>query len=156
MLTYKKIFYVDADACTGCKMCEMVCSLVHGDGSINPKRSRIRIIENPDKGIFIPQVCNICEDALCIDACPESALSREPKTKTIVIDKNSCTGCGLCAEACEYDAIFIDPLEDIATVCDLCKGKPKCVDYCLQKALIYSSVKEHSLDNNEKEANEEK
>lgn len=153
---YKKIIHVDPDACTGCKMCEMVCSLVHDDNAINPKRSRIRIIEDPDKGIYIPKVCNLCEDPACIEACPESALSRDPETKAIINDKESCTGCGLCVDACDYGAITIDPVDYVANVCDLCRGRPKCVEYCLQEALVYKTPQEHASSRDKKETGKER
>ena len=136
---YPKIIHVHADACTGCKMCEMVCSLVHDKNGINPKNSRISIMEDADKGIYIPVVCQLCSDTPCIEACTGSALTRDEKTGAIIVDEDSCNACGLCIEACAYDAIFLHTEKNIACICDLCNGKPKCVEYCLQIALVFES-----------------
>jgi len=136
-MKYKRITSIDTDACTGCRMCEMVCSLVHGESSINPKNSRIRIEEDPEKGIFLPKVCNLCEDNPCIEACPESALSKDEKSGMIIVDDELCTACESCIDACSYDAISIDTMTDKAIICDLCEGDPMCVKYCLQGAIVF-------------------
>ena len=150
IMSYPRIFHSSSEACTGCKVCEMICSLIAEKKGINPKRSRIRISENPDEGIYIPVVCNLCENTPCIDACPESALSKDKKLSTIRLDKDICSGCGLCVEACDYNAIFLDPVDNIACVCDLCGGEPKCVKYCLQEALVFLKPEEYELKKDKK------
>ena len=142
-MPYSKIIHSNADACTGCKICEMVCSLTHEKTGINPKNSRIRIMENSEKGIYIPVVCQLCKDIPCVEACPESALSQDERTGAIIVADDICSACGLCIEACEYDAIFLHPDRKIACVCDLCGGEPKCVEYCLQDALLFTTQEEH-------------
>jgi Fe-S-cluster-containing hydrogenase component 2 len=133
----------------------MVCSLTHEKTGINPKNSRIRILENSDKGIYIPVVCQLCENTPCIEACPESALSRDEKTGVISVDEDSCSACSLCVEACEYHAIFIHPETNIACVCDLCGGEPKCVEYCLQDALVFATQEEQEAKQQIKTAKKE-
>lgn len=145
-MAYSKIMHVDSESCTGCKMCEMACSLAHIKKAINPKRSRIRIIEDTEKGLFDPKVCRICKDPSCIENCPEDALSRDDSTGVIIVNRQSCTSCGLCVDSCEYDAISIDPIDDIPIICDLCGGDPKCVKYCLQEAIVYGSHPKKSLE----------
>ncbi len=43
---------------------------------------------------------------LCIDLCPEQAISMSPDY-TVVIDSSKCTGCGSCIEDCPNKAIFL-------------------------------------------------
>ncbi len=48
-------------------------------------------------------------------------------------------------EACKFGAISLHPEKDIAVVCDLCGGEPKCVKYCMQEALVFLKPEEYSL-----------
>ena len=49
----EKVLVVDVDKCTGCKVCEMVCSL-HHEKEVNPIKSRIHVISWEDEGVDIP------------------------------------------------------------------------------------------------------
>jgi len=42
--------------------------------------------------------------ALCVDVCPEGAISVNGKAE---IDREKCTGCGTCVEECPQDAISL-------------------------------------------------
>ena len=44
-----KVLAVDYDKCTGCRTCEIVCSLQH-NGEISPLKSRIRVVRWDDRG----------------------------------------------------------------------------------------------------------
>lgn len=127
---------VDHKVCTGCKECEVICSL-HHFGECNPERSAIRIIRRERNGLVepLPLVCQQCEEAPCIEACPTDALSRENPMAVITVDKEKCTGCGECHDACPAGCIFIDIREDVAICCDLCGGQPQCIDLCHSNCL---------------------
>jgi len=47
-----KVLIVDADKCTGCRQCELACSLARL-GEFNPARSNIRVLRNRDMDIRI-------------------------------------------------------------------------------------------------------
>ena len=52
-----KTIKVDVDKCNGCRACEMICSAFHATpkySSNNPARSRIRVIHEPIKDIYVP------------------------------------------------------------------------------------------------------
>ncbi len=142
-MDYPGIKYLNPEACTGCRMCEMICSLIHGQDGINPRRSRIKITEKKEKGIFLPKVCQLCKEPACMRACPESALFRDPSTGVILIDEKKCNGCRSCVEACTYDAIFFLPGDEIPSSCDLCGGAPECTKYCLQEAIVFRKNIKH-------------
>ena len=144
-MSYPRIFNTYPEACTGCRICEMVCSLHHEKTGINPKRSMIRILDVSEKGIYIPTICRLCKNAPCVEACPSIALSQDTRTGVIHVDEEKCNGCGLCMEACKFGAISLHPEKDIAVVCDLCDGEPKCVKYCMQKALVFLKPEEYAL-----------
>jgi len=126
---------VDFGRCSGCRSCEMACSLAH-DGEFGSSLSRIRVTKREDAGVDTPVVCRLCLDALCVAACPAGAIS-VAETGARVVDAAACTGCGECVRACEHEAIHLHPETGKAIVCDLCGGNPKCVERCPLKVLVY-------------------
>jgi len=114
----------------------LVCSLSR-DGECNPLKSCIRVLKLAEEGIDIPGVCQQCETPLCADVCPVDAISRDPDTGALIIREEICVGCRACSMVCPYGAITVDISKRIMIKCDLCGGDPKCVKFCLTKALIY-------------------
>ena len=52
-----KTIKIDADKCNGCRACEMICSAFHANpkySSNNPARSRIRMIRDPMRDVYLP------------------------------------------------------------------------------------------------------
>ncbi len=130
------------EACTGCRICEMTCSLGKDGGEINPRSSRIRIVDEPEKGRMVPAVCRQCSKAPCIAACRSGALSRHHQSGAIIVDPQECSGCSLCIEACPYGAISLDSEGGTALVCDLCGGSPRCVELCMNHTLLFCSTED--------------
>ncbi|MEW5910891.1 MAG: 4Fe-4S dicluster domain-containing protein, partial [Thermodesulfobacteriota bacterium] len=91
----------DPKKCTGCMMCETVCSMVQS-GVSNPSKSRIRIIPRHLHGIYIPINCRQCEDAPCMTVCPREAISRDLNLGRIIIDYHRCISCRMCVSACPF------------------------------------------------------
>jgi anaerobic carbon-monoxide dehydrogenase iron sulfur subunit len=124
---------VDPDKCVGCRICEYVCSM-EKEKVFNPTKSRIRAIRiYPD--INASLACRLCEDSPCVAACPRKALEQSEENGTIMVNKDKCNGCGWCIEACDFGSITLDSEKKIVKVCDLCNGKPKCVEWCPEEAL---------------------
>jgi Fe-S-cluster-containing hydrogenase component 2 len=117
--------------CTGCRLCERMCSLEHFD-VFNSARSRIRVVSF-EGGLEIPVTCNHC--GLCLDSCPLNLIKLDDKLGVIKIDEEKCNGCRSCIEVCPIGAITLDPNSNKALKCDLCGGKPVCVEYCPAKVL---------------------
>lgn len=129
---------VDYKLCTGCRLCEIICSLTN-EGEISTSLSRIKVHFFPP-GIDVPILCLQCGRAVCIDACPQGALERDSKTNAVIVNEEKCTGCGLCIKACPAEAIFINPRRNVAFKCQLCNGKPQCVEICPANALSLIKV----------------
>lgn len=61
-------------------------------------------------------------------------------------EPDKCTSCGLCKEACPYDAITISKIDGKAAKCNLCVElldaglNPACVDGCPVKCLQVGNV----------------
>lgn len=132
----KKALMVSADRCTGCRICEIVCSLKK-EGVVNPSRSRIHIVHWEEKAIEIPIVCQQCETPLCLEVCPVNARSQDKKLGRIKIDYDICIGCKMCIVACPFGSTCFDPLAKKIISCDLCQGDPECVKFCETKAIEY-------------------
>ncbi len=116
--------------CTGCRRCEIACSL-HHEGWIWPEASRIRIFM-PFPGVEVIHLCAQCDDYPCVEACPVEALSVDERTKAVLVDREKCTGCGVCIDACPGQVPFLHPKDGKATICDLCGGDPECVKVCVE------------------------
>ena len=133
----QKVLVVDQEKCTGCRLCELVCS-VHHTGSSNPSRARIKVVKWEHVGIYLPMICNHCEKAYCVEVCPTKACHRETDNNNrVVIDKNLCIGCRTCIVACPFGHPFFDVQERVTVKCDFCDGDPKCVTFCDPKAVTY-------------------
>ncbi len=130
------------EVCTGCRMCELVCSLSHFD-AVNPKKSNIIVVK---RGLRydLPVVCNQgigCSEE-CVASCPVECIVREDQF--VSINKDECIGCEACVEACPYDAIKM--VEGIAIKCDLCDGAPQCVEFCSLHAIKYDEGAKQNYD----------
>jgi Fe-S-cluster-containing hydrogenase component 2 len=133
------------DLCTGCKSCEMVCSLSH-EGVASPSLSRIQVRTWGEIAVSMPMVCQHCTDAPCITICPTRARKRVPETQAVITDPLWCVGCKSCIYACPYAAPVIHPVQHKTMTCDLCGGEPLCVKVCTVGALSYTSQETISED----------
>jgi len=131
-----RILIVDAEKCTGCRLCEVYCSL-EKTGTCNPARSRVRVISWEEHGLHVPSMCQHCEDAPCILVCPVKAISKDRDSGMVRTDPKVCIGCKICLMTCPFGAPSIDPVELKVTRCDLCDGNPVCASICSTRALSY-------------------
>ena len=131
-----KVLYIDHQKCTGCQLCELVCSVSH-DGISNPARSRIRVVKWEAEGLYIPMSCQQCQDAPCLNVCPVKAISRNEELEKVVVDYDVCIGCRSCVSACPFGAMAFNPIDRKVFKCDLCDGEPQCVRFCEEKAVDF-------------------
>ena len=137
--TLQYILNVDPEKCTGCRLCEVMCSF-HHEREFNPTLSRIRIAKEEELGVDIPIVCMHCTDAPCISVCSVNALSKEKDTGAVILSSQRCIGCRACMIVCPYSAIFMHPTKRIILKCDLCNGNPVCAKHCTSNALEYIRI----------------
>ncbi len=134
---------VDRDICTGCRSCEVVCSLVH-EGCFWPEKARVHVYKKEADGQDYPLVCRQCHEPACIEACVEEALYRDPGTGAVLVGSN-CVGCGSCVDACPHEAVRLDRDSGKPLLCDLCGGEPACVQRCVVHALKYHDARGHVI-----------
>ena len=131
-----KVLAITPEKCTGCRLCELVCSVFH-DGVSNAARSRIKIMKWESEGLYIPMSCQQCQDAPCVNVCPVKAISRDQPLDFVKVDYDICIGCRACVSACPFGAMSFDVVDRQVIKCDLCDGDPQCVRFCEVKALEY-------------------
>ena len=132
------------ERCTGCRVCELVCSEFH-EKQFQPSKARIQVLSFDVTVQDIALVYQQCDEAPCQEACPSEALSRDVETNAVIVAQDLYIQCGACVEACVIDHEGIDFAEKIVIQldeeaqmpqkCDLCSGDPQCVKYCPTEAL---------------------
>lgn len=114
---------VRKERCSGCHICEMVCSLFH-TGKINVERSAIRIHQDDlETSLNTPRLCRQCKKMKCLEA---EGLPQEPERQEFLWPKPR-------ARQCPFEALPV--FEDAAYHCDLCGGDPRCVRVCTTGAI---------------------
>jgi Fe-S-cluster-containing hydrogenase component 2 len=141
-----KILIVDYEKCTGCRNCEMACSVFHVRAN-NPTKAAIRIVKWERQGLNVPVICQQCEEPPCADICPVQAISRNADTGALVVDYDLCVGCRMCVVACPFGAASFDRDRRQSIKCDLCGDEePWCVRFCEPEALTYRSPSTVNID----------
>ena len=141
-------FVIDQTACIGCHACTVACKTEH-DVPLGVNRTWVKYIESgtwPDtKRSFSVMRCNQCSDAPCVSICPTGALFRRPDG-IVDFDTSLCIGCKSCMQACPYDALYIDPVDQTAQKCNYCVHRvevglePACVVVCPEEAIISGDI----------------
>ncbi|MBI4843046.1 MAG: molybdopterin-dependent oxidoreductase [Nitrospirae bacterium] len=139
---------IDLDKCVGCYACQAACKLEHGI-PFGVFRCRVETYSSggfPDvRKVFIPRLCNHCDNPPCINACSEKALVKNPDG-IVEFNKELCVNCGLCYEKCPYNAI--DTTGNEPQKCDFCKERlregelPACVKSCMGKAMLFGNLRD--------------
>jgi Fe-S-cluster-containing dehydrogenase component/CRP-like cAMP-binding protein len=139
---------INVDKCVKCDECVSACASTHGG---NPRFIR----HGKTHGNFmVANACMHCVDPVCMIGCPTGAIHRNVEKGVVVINDDTCIGCGTCASSCPYDNIRLVEIRDLkgrpvldpqtempilkATKCDLCYsqlGGPACVRACPHDAL---------------------
>lgn len=130
-----KTIRIDVDKCNGCRACEVICSAFHADpkySSNNPARSRIRVIREPLRDIYVPVYAG------------ENAAAECAGRDKYTIDGKEYDECAFCRAACPSREEFKEPDSGLPLKCDMCEGEeaPLCVQWCLNEALIYEEREE--------------
>jgi anaerobic carbon-monoxide dehydrogenase iron sulfur subunit len=140
----KKILVIDTEKCTGCRKCELVCS-VHHTGAWDPARSRIKVLKWDHVGFYLPLSCQNCEHASCAEVCPSGACRKDPELEVAIINPKVCIGCKSCVLACPFGVPTFDHAEGISVKCDYCEGDPMCVKACTAGAIRFITPDEISI-----------
>ncbi len=147
---------VSSKKCTGCHMCELVCSAWHED-AFRPSVARLRIEVDPSATTVRGHTCLQTACAKCEEICPEGAVKRQSINVAAVglepiegfvltVDEGLCTNCGLCYEVCPQSVIHEHPDRRVAYKCDLCEGTPQCVAFCQNPHVLAVDVRSSKVE----------
>jgi carbon-monoxide dehydrogenase iron sulfur subunit len=118
----------DYAKCSGCRICEIACSLQH-EGRIWPEASMVRVFMF-FPGLEVPHLCTQCHDYPCVASCPFQALGVNEETGAVEVYMDKCNACGACIEACPGRVPHLHPNRKYIVICDLCGGDPRCARVC--------------------------
>lgn len=140
-------FVVDVSRCTGCRTCAVACKDAHNlpvglnlrrvleEVSGSWRQDRMTGAWHQDvRAWYVSIACNHCENPACVKVCPTKAHYKRAEDGLVVIDRDKCIGCGMCAQACPYGAPQLDEKARKMMKCDGCLdrlekgGAPICVE----------------------------
>ena len=133
-----KVIKVNIDKCIGCRACEVACSGFHAKprySSINPARSRIRVVIDELNDSYVPIRAG--------DYTPAECNGRNVYT----INNKEYSECSFCTVSCPCRDLFKEPDSGLPLKCDMCEEDPTlevpmCVHVCRCDALTYEEWEE--------------
>ncbi|MFD0855284.1 4Fe-4S dicluster domain-containing protein [Actinomadura adrarensis] len=139
---------IDLNTCIGCHACSVACK-AEFDVPLGAFRDTVKYVEEGTypqvTRHFIPVLCNQCEDAPCLNACPTGAVVRLEDGE-VMIDEGDCNLNRFCMSACPYGAIYVDEDKGAAQKCTFCNHRtaegrqPACVDACPTDCRIFGDL----------------
>ncbi|PLX50185.1 MAG: 4Fe-4S ferredoxin [Desulfobulbaceae bacterium] len=169
---------IDLNKCVGCHACAVACK-AEWEVPADKGRNWVHRLgpANTPHGLastYYPGLCNHCNEPACVAVCPADTIQKTFKDKksgktktmevaatykdpfngTVQIDKERCWGCGACADACPYNARYVNEnqineeigSEGTADKCTYCMPRvemglePACVQTCLARARIFGDL----------------
>ncbi|MFC2021354.1 (4Fe-4S)-binding protein [Chloroflexota bacterium] len=123
---------VDIDKCTGCRACEMACSAFHAVPKysiVNPARSRIRVVIDELRDVYVPIRAGDYAQAECNGR------------HIYTINGKEYNECSFCGASCPSRDYFKEPDSGLPLKCDMCENEPPitpmCVQACKPECLTY-------------------
>ena len=152
----------DARRCIGCRTCVIACKAENHIAA----GSWMRVLNQHGTTTDVPvgqyprltlswqvRTCMHCKNPPCLEACPSEEAIYQRLDGIVLIDRDKCTGCQACGEACPYDAIRFHPGDGKPEKCTLCSHRidqglePFCAKECIWGALRFTNIegaKNHS------------
>lgn len=150
----------DARRCIGCRTCVIACKAENNIAM----DSWMRVLNQSGTPTDMPvgryphlslswqvRTCRHCENPPCLEACPSEGAIYQRPDGIVLIDRDKCTGCQACADACPYDAIRCNPDDGRAEKCTFCNHRidqglePFCVKECIWGALRFMNIEGPSI-----------
>ena len=170
----EKAFLVDTSKCQGCRGCQVACkqwnglpaeetTFFEGPEVTNPKKLTAKTwnhvvffpVDRSDANrpiwTIMHKKCFHCNDANCLNVCPEKAIFKQ--NDWTVIDQDKCIGCSACVNACIYKVPELSEIDFVNDAgqkilkrekshkCNACtlntRAVPACVSVCPSNALLF-------------------
>jgi len=151
-------FFVNSDACSGCKTCQVSCN----DKNNIPAGVHWRRVYEVTGGTWekkgnawistvvaynLSMSCVHCFAPVCLEICPSQVIWKRDDG-IVLIDESRCSRCRRCESACPYGVIRYDAVTDMLVKCDFCMDyldaglPPACVAACPNRALDFGDYSE--------------
>ncbi len=85
---------------------------------------------------YMPRLCNHCTHPACAEACPRGAMYKRREDGIVLRDEESCRGYRFCAEACPYQKVYFNYVQQVSQQCIMCFPRleqgvaPACARQC--------------------------
>jgi Fe-S-cluster-containing dehydrogenase component len=153
---------IDIGRCNGCYNCFLACRDEHcgndhyPHSAAQPPRGQfwMRLIEKERgeypkvKVSYTPVPCMHCQDAPCVSASSNHAVSARPDG-IVIIDPEKAVGKREILSTCPYRVIYWNEEKNLPQKCTFCahlldKGwkEPRCVEACPTRALVFGDVED--------------
>lgn len=112
--------------CIDCERCKDACvklNHVPEYGFRTTILERRRQLEyKQTQTIFMPVLCNQCNNPPCVRVCPTTATYKDEKTGIVRMINDRCIGCKTCMAACPYNARYFNEEPEVRAIdkCDFC------------------------------------
>jgi tetrathionate reductase subunit B len=157
-----KALVIDITKCNGCHNCQIACKDEHVSNDWTPYAKPQPIVGQfwnkviditrgtvpKVKVNYMHSICQHCDEAPCITACPQKAIYKR-EDGIVLLDPERCAGNKKCNDACPYGVIYFNKDLNISQKCTFCahlldKGwkEPRCVDVCPTGALTFGEEKD--------------
>ena len=162
-----KAFAIDLSICNGCYCCQVACKDEHCGqdwlpyAKAQPETGQFWVgITEKVRGqvpkvkiTYLPTICQHCDDAPCMEACPVEGAIYQREDGVVIIDPQKCTGCKLCVDVCPTKSIFFNDNFGIAQKCTGCShlrdndpdtwgNTTRCADACPTGAIRFGDEEE--------------
>ncbi len=158
------VMVVDLRRCIGCQACVVACKSENNVppgiyrtwvqvvemGSMSPDRSGSIVTDHNSlapriRRWALPRLCNHCDNPPCVIVCPVKATFKRADGP-VLVDYTKCIGCGICIQACPYDARYFSTVQETADKCTFCVHRldrgllPACVTSCVGRARVFGDL----------------
>ena len=159
-----KAFVVNVTRCNGCYDCQIACKDEHCGNDWSPYAKpqpltgqfwcKLHYVERGTipkvKVAYWAVMCQHCDNAPCIAACPVKAIYKRDDG-LVIIDPKKCNGCKICVDVCPYGTIYFNDTLSLAQKCTGCahlidRGwtDTRCADACPTNAIKFGDDSELS------------